>query len=237
MPGYFERVGYSIAAVNEAARAKTISALASQIRYIYNDLVKNGFPAGKTVTTYAIALIMLETDWMTSNVANVDNNYSGITWTNKPYQDATRGLPKPEGGYYAHFTTFEKWIKDFLRILSLNTGGKGRPIDAQTAQQFTDRLKANGYFADPNYGAKHNAALRKVSEAINFSLAQDKKFLEQRGKGQDTFTYAPGQGLTNNTEFDLDRWWKQKEAWAKEHPLVAAGIVALTLFGVKKIME
>jgi len=84
-----------------------------------------------------------------SNVNKTDNNLTGIIWLNKPYQNATKGLPMPKSdgnGFYAHFPSIEAWAKDFKRILSLNTGGKGRPIDAKDVMEFVTRLKANGYF-------------------------------------------------------------------------------------------
>lgn len=131
-----------IGAKNETARATTPGAFYAQVADIAREFVNAGFPAGQLALTYAIAQTMLESDYMTSNLANVDHNYSGIKFLNKPYQKATRGIPAPRnegGGNYAHFATFQDWAKDFRRILSLDKGA-GRPIDAQSAQQYLDRL-------------------------------------------------------------------------------------------------
>lgn len=225
---------------NEAARALTPGALNAQILDVAKDFYSVGFPVNSLVTTYAIAQMMHESDWMTSNLANEDRNYSGIKFLNKSYQDATRGIPAPKnegGGNYAHFSDFRKWAKDFLRILSLNRSGHGRPIDSSNAAEYIERLRANGYFTDPNYHTKFNAALRKVGEALNFGKSQDQKFLQQYNNGQTTFTETAGKGLTSNESFNLDRNLKKLEAWAKDHPVLAtaAGVgVAAALFKLFK---
>lgn len=216
-------------AKNENARAKTISALYEQLRYIYAAMLQAGFPAG-IVTTYAMAQIMHESDWMTSNLGNVDNNYAGIKFVNQP--GATPGIKSPEGGNYAHYDSFGAFLADYKRVLSLNTGGKGKPIDATTAQQFVERLAANHYFTDPQYYLKFNAALRRVSEALQWGHNQGQKFLQQYNNGQNTFTYTPGQGLTSNEAFDLDRWWQGRVNWAKANPGSAAAAVLGIILGV-----
>ena len=103
---------------------------------------------------YALAQLLFETGKFTtgSQVAQLNNNYSGINWINKPYQHATKGSPKPSsegGGYYAHFENMDDWAKDFMRILSLQRSANlvGPPITADTLQKYVDRLSLNGYFA------------------------------------------------------------------------------------------
>jgi len=223
---------YDIGATNEAARATTPGALYAQIVEVNRQFTDVGFP--KTLaTTYAIAQMMMESDWMTSNQGNVDNNFSGIKWINKPYQKATRGTSSPEGGYYAHFASFKDWARDFLRILSLNTGKMGRPIDATTAQQYGDRLKANHYDTDPNYASKFNAALKKVNAALAFGAGQDQKFLQQYNNGQTTFTDTAGKGLTSNAAFNSDEFLTTLKAkWAAMSNLEKGGIIAAGVTGV-----
>jgi len=225
---------------NEAARALTPGALAEQLIDVANDFLAVGFPPGQMVITYALAQTMLESDWMTSRVANVDNNYSGIQWINKPYQNATKGSPIPasEGkGFYAHFSTFRDWAKNYLRILSLNTGGQGRPIDATTAQQFVDRLKANHYFTSDNYYFAFNAALRKVGDALRYRQGQDQQFRQQYNSGQRTFTETAGKGLTSNAEFDLGRETNKIQQYIKDHPFKSVGIALLGLLIIKEVIK
>lgn len=223
------------------AKANTIAALYAQIVDVANDFRAVGFP-NTLATTYAIAQMMFESNWMTSHVAHVDNNYSGITWLNKPYQDATRGLPKPMsegGGYYAHYKDFRAYAKDYLRVLSLNTGGKGRPIDATTSTDYFVRLHANKYFqADPAaYARNLNSALNKVGDALRWGAAQDKKFTQQYNQGERTFTETAGKGLTSNAEFDTKGFLITLKNWANDNPLKAFGAAALTVIAITKIAK
>ncbi len=220
-------------------KAKSNGALLAQVAALAKDFAKAGFP-DTLARTYAIAQAMHESDWMTSNVFNKDNNASGITWINKPYQDATRGTAKPKsegGGYYAHFDNFDKYAKDFLRILSLNTGKQGRPIDAETAQQYLDRLKANHYFTDNNYYLKFNAALKKVSDVLRWSKDQDQTFLKQYNAGERTFTTDSEKGLVSNKEFDMNRRLKLLELWAKDHPYLAVGAAVCSLVALTQLVK
>ena len=219
--------GEDLGLTNQDAKAGSIAAFYNQIASIAQDMWAAGFPKN-LVTTYCIAQIRFESNYLTSHVAHIDNNYTGIKYLNKPYQNATKGIPSPEGGNYAHYATFADFLQDYKRILSIN-GPAGRPIDATSAAQFGQALKANHYFTDPNYFVKFNAALRKVNDALNWGEKQDKQFLQQYNQGQDTFTYTPGKGLTSNAAFSLDKWWTNMKLWAHDHPVAAtatgAGII------------
>jgi flagellum-specific peptidoglycan hydrolase FlgJ len=203
-------------------KAATVAALYSQIKYLMDAMVKAGFPS-TGVLAYCVAQMMFESNWLTSNVARTDNNYTGIKYLGKSYQHATKGLPSPEGGNYAHFATFGDFLTDYKRILSLS-GSKGRPIDAQSAAQFGDALRANHYFTDPNYSTKFNQVLAKVREAMEWGQKQDQQFLQQYNAGERTFTTTAGKGLTSNEAFDKDRSFTKLEHWVEDHPLAAAGI-------------
>lgn len=240
-----------VGAANEAARATTQGALNAQILDVAKDLYSVGFPKS-IVTTYAIAQMMMESDWMTSSVAHVDNNYSGIKYLNKSYQNATIGdvLGKykclnvtivgcvgsvsPEGGHYAHFASFKDWAKDFLRVLSLNTGGKGRPIDATTAQDYYTRLRANHYFTDPNYSTKFNAALKKVNAALAYGKDQDQKFLSS---GSDTVTVDSQKGITSNAKFNLQLKTDELKNWVEHNKLIAAVAGVAVILVVKEFFD
>lgn len=224
----------TLGATNEAARALTPGALYNQITGVNTVLLSVGFPA-TLATTYAIAQMMLESNQMTSNVSQVDNNYSGITWINKPYQKATKGIAKPSsdgGGNYAHFDTFKDWAVDFLRILSLNTGGQGKPIDATTSQQYLDRLHANHYFTDTAYYTKFNAQLKRVADALTYGAGQDNKYEAQ--KGNDTITVDAKKGIltaAGDKEFTADMDFTTFKQWAQNNPVKASvgGVFAVVL--------
>jgi hypothetical protein len=103
----------------------------------------------------ALAQVLFETGKFTrkSKVAELNNNYSGIKWLNKPYQKASKGSLVPPGerlanansplNYYAKFISDEAWAADFIRILSL---GRYKPLQADSLQQFVKRLANNRYF-------------------------------------------------------------------------------------------
>lgn len=90
-----------------------------------------------------------------SNVARLNNNYSGIMFINKPYQkNAVKGskYPAKEGNYYyAKFNTVQDWANDFIRVLSM----RNKPIAAPGLNEYVFRLARNGYFV-PNTGKAYD---------------------------------------------------------------------------------
>ncbi len=115
---------------------------------------------------FALAQLLFETGKFSkaSSVAAANNNYSGIKWINKSYQDAEKGTLAPASerlpyetpiNYYAKFRDTNAWAKDFKRILSLKRTANyaGSPITATTPEDFVKRLKLNGYFggSEANY--------------------------------------------------------------------------------------
>lgn len=113
------------------------------------------------------AMVLHETNGLRSKISKVDNNFSGITWINKPYQvNATKGTQKPksEGGYYARFKSQEDWARDFLRILAI--GGTSAPLYSTSVEQFVKRLKRNNYFTDSeeNYKKAVKRWVKKMGE-------------------------------------------------------------------------
>lgn len=71
-----------------------------------------------------ISQLYLESFWGNSNVARVDNNWSGMTWTgngNRPSGVVvTQGSARPsnEGGYYMHFANMGDFFKDYFYLLA-----------------------------------------------------------------------------------------------------------------------
>lgn len=103
----------------------------------------------------ATSQILFETGKFSSKskVAELNNNYSGIKWINKPFQIATKGsdvplnervLPKNTAyNFYAKFADVGQWAKDYVRILNL---GKNKPLQATTLVDYHARITANKYY-------------------------------------------------------------------------------------------
>lgn len=129
-------------------------------------LLKAGCPESSVDFSVAQACFECGSINFDSAVAQADNNLTGIIFLNASWQhNATQGTQMPladTGGkiaHYAHFTTPQDWANDFHRILHLQTGGLGKPIDATTPEDYVHRLKANYYFGGPEAeylsGVKH----------------------------------------------------------------------------------
>ena len=228
---YYDRG--KVGATNPAARANTTGAFYGQIMWLNDQMNQAGFP-NTAVRWYIVSLIMVESDYMTSNVANTDNNYGGIKWINKPYQHATKGL-KADKGYYAHYQNFQQFLQDLKRVLSLN-GPAGRPIDATSATAFGDAIRGTGYSENKNYYIPFNRAYNKIKETLEWGKKQDADFLKKYTSGQTKFTYTPGEGVTPNAPFDADR--AVKRIFNSKWPWWAyalAGVGGLII--IKKVMD
>lgn len=215
-------------------KAQTQGSMYEQIRYLQKDMFAAGFPRSYA-TSFATAVIMLESDWMRSNLARNYNNYAGIKFVGQKY--AKQGPKAPDGGYYAAYGSFLDFCRDFLRVLSLNTGKQGRPIDADNATAFMGRMKANKYFTDPNYVTKWNAAYKKVYEAVAFGKNQEQKFIQDRNDGRETFTIDPEKGIVDNAPFNADRKKTQIMHWVEDHPIIAGALGLGAFIFIVKVVE
>ena len=71
-----------------------------------------------------ISQLYLESFWGNSNVARVDNNWSGMTWTGNPNRPSgvvvSQGSARPasEGGHYMHFASMADFFKDYFYLLA-----------------------------------------------------------------------------------------------------------------------
>ena len=103
----------------------------------------------------AASQILFETGQFSSKskVAELNNNFSGIKFINKPYQIATKGSDVPIDervspantpyNFYAKFADVGQWAKDYVRILNLR---KNKPLNADSIEQYHARLTANKYY-------------------------------------------------------------------------------------------
>ena len=143
---------------NKFVRFTNMEAL--KLLALQSSLTKVGFKLPQL--NFALAQLLFETGKFTrqSQVAANNNNYSGIKWINSSRQNATKGTLVPLGervsdpnsplNYYAHFNNMDDWATDFKRIISLQRSANniGKPIDANTLDQYIHRLKLNQYFGD-----------------------------------------------------------------------------------------
>jgi hypothetical protein len=116
------------------------------------------------VLNYALSQLLFETGRFTSRsqVAVLNNNYSGIKFINKPYQKAERGSPVPVGerynnsnnplNFYAKFKDADAWAKDFVRILSFGA----KPVNATSITDYAQRLANNNYYDTKKTNAVKN---------------------------------------------------------------------------------
>lgn len=219
---------YPDTGTNENARALTPGALQYQANAWAQILQNAGFPSDQRIY-FPLAQMMLESAWITSREANEDLNYSGIKFLGNPkIQNATRGNKSPEGDYYAKYPNANAWAQDYARVLRLNRGS-GRPIDATTVDDFLTRLKANGYFTDPNYSSKYKATYQKMMSWLKSAQDQDASNYAALQKGQTIFTADSAKGVVPGKIIDsqsIEAWWNGLKPLAKGG-IVAAGFLIL----------
>lgn len=208
-------------------KANSLSALYGQIAWLTKILRGAGVP--ENLLAYCLAQIYFETGDITSNLAQKDNNFSGITFINKPYQDA-RASTNVKG--FASYASPEKWAKDYVRILSLK-GRSGRPIDAKNATEFLQALYSNGYFTkkdNERYSTGFNAKLRKVNEALTWARnneAAGRKAMEQGGTTTAGDWTAADTAAAKKQEFKV--WWADRSSGEKIGIGATAAVLAIIL--------
>lgn len=181
---------------------------------VKNYLGSAGIPAN--IVPWAAAQSAFETNGWKSNVSTKDFNLSGITWINKPAQNATRGVARPasEGGYYAHYKSYTDWAKDLKRILEI--GGTGAAIYATSLQDYVDRLYKNKYFTSSP--GPYYQALNMILQSVGDLQKQQGAELQQ-------------------AQEDAKAWYLKIEDWAKANPGMAIGAGLLGLLVVKKVLD
>lgn len=128
----------------------------------------------KLLPSGVISQLFLESMWGNSNVARVDNNWGGLTWTGTGSRPSgvtvTRGSARPanEGGYYMHFASVADYFKDYTYLLAeqgLYRVKGVTTIDAYTKGLF--RVGGAKYdYAAAGYG--HYAPLmRSIRSSVN----------------------------------------------------------------------
>jgi hypothetical protein len=178
-------------------------------------LLNTGVPAN--IVPWAAAQVAFETNGFTSRVSKDDANFSGIKWINKPYQDATKGRPAPEGGNYAHYADRNAWAKDFKRVISI--GGQGAAINARSLSDYVARLKNNGYFtSDAGAYLRGLETILKVVPIVKEQKAQDL-----------ASAHASEAAKENAKKWDFERWWNSLSKVEKGLGIAAAAAVGIAI--------
>lgn len=143
---------------------KTASIL--YVPIIYNLLLEN--KVNENIVPYLLSQLAFETAYFTDPKLKTLNNPGGISW-NTNYNKrpgTTKGSLRPpdEGGYYVKFDSLKTAIKDYIRIINKN-GSLGKPIEADTLENFVDRLKANNYFKSSK--EKYKTGLISINKRLS----------------------------------------------------------------------
>jgi hypothetical protein len=174
-------------------------------------LVSVGVPQTQ-VLVWVVAMVMLETGWLTNTGTREDNNLSGITWDKRYFPLSWKGSPRPksEGGYYVKFPTVNDWARSYMTYLTK----KAAPIQAVSLEDFVHRLKLNGYMKAPEN--MYLNIMRGIVAKLQFNdvLAQDRREIAAQED--------PNNPLT---------WWK------KQSILVKGGAILAAIVVVKKILD
>lgn len=155
---------------------------------LYRQMVIDLAALGVTTNVGAVlaAILMHESADGTSNVAKSCNNYGGIIYVKQAgATPCSRAQPGNEGGAgYAKYASLKLFLKDFIRVMRLNRGGRGAPlsalkrvkmyneqsgsfsVDVLDVPEMVARMRANGYFSDSadNYLAAVQRKFKQYAE-------------------------------------------------------------------------
>ena len=133
----------------------------------------------KILPSLLITMLHFEGLWGASNVAKVDNNWGGMTWSDSyvgnPQIDKEKGSKRPdkEGGHYIRYSSAEDFLEDWVYLLRL-----GGTYKVSGVKNFKDAVK--GLFKVG--GAKYDyAALGYPSYMERIKVRKDGIDKQNRG--------------------------------------------------------
>lgn len=165
----------------------------------------------KLLPSGVFSQLYLESWWGASNVARVDNNWGGLTWTgngNRPSGVVvTQGSARPanEGGYYMHFASVSDYMKDYTYLLAEQ--GIYKVKGASTIDDYTKGLfRVGGATYDyAAAGYAHYAPLmRDIRSGINRSNNNAMDNLDNQYRSVGTVGTAPVSQIASKTKSVLD---------------------------------
>lgn len=155
--------------------------LADKLIFVSKVLLRNGF--NPITLPFYVTQVMLESAWLTSRIAKVDTNLTGIkiatAKSNIAFQNSlgvTRGSKAgySEGNFHANYPNIDAWAKDYKRILSMGV----KPILATDPNAFINALYKNNFFTAAGmvaYQKGFNATLATIKTALkNLPLPNNK---------------------------------------------------------------
>lgn len=165
----------------------------------------------KLLPSGVFSQLYLESWWGASNVARVDNNWGGLTWTgngNRPSGVVvTQGSARPanEGGYYMHFASVSDYMKDYTYLLAEQ--GIYKVKGASTIDDYTKGLfRVGGATYDyATAGYAHYAPLmRDIRSGINRNNNNAMDNLDNQYRSVGTVGTAPVSQIASKTKSVLD---------------------------------
>lgn len=165
----------------------------------------------KLLPSGVFSQLYLESWWGASNVARVDNNWGGLTWTGSTTRPSgvkvTQGSARPanEGGYYMHFASVSDYFKDYTYLLAEQ--GIYKVKGASTIDAYTKGLfRVGGATYDyATAGYDHYAPLmRDIRSGINRSNNNAMDNLDNQYRSVGTVGTAPVSQIASKTKSVLD---------------------------------
>lgn len=171
----------------------------------------------KLLPSGVFSQLYLESWWGASNVARVDNNWGGLTWTgngNRPSGVVvTQGSARPanEGGYYMHFANLTDYFKDYTYLLAEQGIYKVKgadSIDAYTKGLF--RVGGATYdYAAAGY-AHYAPLMQDIRSGINRNNNNAMDNLDNQYRSIGTVGTAPVSQIASKTKSVLDALTSKK---------------------------
>ncbi|MGQ9412212.1 phage tail spike protein [Streptococcus pluranimalium] len=154
-----------------------------------------------------ISQLYVESFWGKSNVARVDRNWGGLTWTGTGSRPSgvtvTRGSARPanEGGYYMRFANLADYFKDYMYLIAKQ--GLYAVVGKKTIDDYTKGLFRVGGAKYDYAAAGHShyiTLMRDVRSGVNRNnnSAMD-KLDKLASEGYSNTTTAPKTAMTVNT--------------------------------------
>ena len=170
---------------------------------------------------YAITLLHFEGLWGNSEVAKLNNNWGGMTWTGDPLRPSgirvSKGTARPanEGGHYMRYASVDDFLEDWAYLL--RDGGIYKVAGAKT---FDEAIK--GMFKVG--GAKYNYAASGYDHYLKGMRARREAINQANNGGLDDLIKGVSESMAVTAKRVLD---------------VARGLIGATKYGAthKKLID
>ena len=186
------------------------------IQKIANVAKKHDFPLD-----YAITLLHFEGLWGNSEVAKLNNNWGGMTWTGEPLRPSgikvSKGTARPanEGGHYMRYASVDDFLEDWAYLL--RDGGIYKVSGAKTFDEAVKGMFKVG-------GAKYDYAASGYDHYLKGMRARREAINQANNGGLDDLIKGVSETVTVTAKQVLD---------------VARGLIGATKYGAthKKLIN